>query len=196
VKKSEHPELDFPAGVNGIYGTITTALADLNLRGVGGPTRFLLVDASYPTETYPLTVNIASEYKTTATNTFTIKPQTSVTASVSGASASAQVFKIMNSYVTIDGSNIIGGTTRNLTISNTSATSPQVVLIGSTGTTPNVGSGIKNCTLRNGVNTSTAIIIADGTGAAGYFNNITIQNNNIQLAYNGVYALANVVAGN
>ena len=41
VKKSENPGLSFPDGVEGVYATITAAVADLNLRGVGGATIFL-----------------------------------------------------------------------------------------------------------------------------------------------------------
>jgi hypothetical protein len=194
VKKNQNPGLNYPNGVNGVYLTLTAAINDLNMRGVGGATRFLLVDASYTTgETYPLTVNINNDtYLPTASNTVTIKPNTGITATISGVAASTQIFKILNSYVTIDGSNTIGGTTRDLTITNTSATSPQVVVIGSTGTTPIVGSGLKNCIVTNGANNSSAVIVSDGTtpGNAGYFNNITIQNNLIQLAYIGLYCNA------
>jgi hypothetical protein len=182
----------------GVYATITAAVADLNLRGVSGATRFLLTDASYPTETFPLTVNVASIYKPTSTNTVTFKPNTSVVATVSGAAASTQIFKILSSYVTIDGSNTTGGTTRDLTIQNTSTTGPQVVVIGSVGTTPNVGSGLKNSIVINGAITSSAILVTDGTspGTAGYFSNITLQNNSIQMAYIAMYCNAVVASGN
>ncbi len=43
-KKIDHPEFNFPDGIEGVYATITAAVADLNLRGVSGPTTFLLVD--------------------------------------------------------------------------------------------------------------------------------------------------------
>ena len=148
VKKSENPQLNFPDNVEGVYSTITAALADLNLRGVSGATTFSLVDATYPTETYPLVVNITNASLPTAVNTVTIKPGTTVTASISGVSAVAQIFKILNSYVTIDGSNS-GGTDRSLTVENTSATSPQVLAIGSTGTTPITNVTIKNTILIN-----------------------------------------------
>ncbi len=197
VKKSENPQLNFPDNVEGVYSTITAALADLNLRGVSGATTFSLVDATYPTETYPLVVNITNASLPTAVNTVTIKPAATVTASISGVSASAQIFKILNSYVTIDGSNS-GGTDRSLTVENTSATSPQVLAIGSTGTTPITNVTIKNTILINGVNTSSAVVISDGTtpGNAGYFNNITIQNNNIQKAYIGVFTNGVIASGN
>uniref|UniRef100_A0A7V3E878 Secretion system C-terminal sorting domain-containing protein n=1 Tax=Ignavibacterium album TaxID=591197 RepID=A0A7V3E878_9BACT len=197
VKKSENPQLSFPEGIEGVYSTLTAAISDLNLRGVGGNVVFSLVDSTYPSETFPLVINIANENTTSATKTVTIKPAASNVATISGASASGQIFKILNSYVTIDGSNS-GGTDRSLTLENTSATSPQVILIGSLGTTPVTNVTVKNSIIRNGVNTSSAVIVSDGNtaGSAGYFNNITLRNNSIQKAYIGVYCNAVVGAGN
>lgn len=194
VKRSENPELPVDAGA-GVYGTITAAIADLNLRGVSGAVRFLLLDATYPTETYPITVS--SITGASVSNTVTLKPNTGVTSTVSGSSSAGPIFKINSSYFTIDGSNTVNGTTRDLTIENTSTTTPQVVRIGSIGTTPIVGSGVKNCTAINGVNTSSAIVLLDNAGSlGGYFNDITIQNNNVQKSYVGIYTFAIVSAGN
>ena len=190
VKRSDNPSLNFPDGVNGIYATITAALADLNLRGVSGATRFLLNDAAYPTETFPLTVDVQNESMPTAANTVTIKPNVGVTALIQGTAAASQIFLIKNSYVTIDGSNAPAGTTKDLTIENLSTSTPQVIRIGSTGTTPLTNTTIKNCNVINGVNTSTAITVYGADGTAGYFNSITIQNNDIQKAYHGLYILA------
>ena len=78
IKKSQNPNYSYPDNVNGIYATITAAVTDLNFRGVSGATRFLLNDATYPTETYPITVNVVANFPT-ATNTVTIKPNTGVT---------------------------------------------------------------------------------------------------------------------
>ncbi|MGA9115420.1 MAG: choice-of-anchor J domain-containing protein, partial [Bacteroidota bacterium] len=190
VKQAEHPELVFPEGVMGVYATITAAVADLNLRGVGGAVRLLLVDGTYPTETFPITVSIQAENMPSSTNTVTIKPNTSVVATVAGASASGPVFKVLSSWVTIDGSNTVGGTTRDLTIQNTSATSPTVVVFGSTGTTPIGGVALKNTIAINGSTSSSAVVVSDGgtVGNPGYFSGVTIQNNFIQKAYIGVYA--------
>ncbi|MFZ4523062.1 MAG: T9SS type A sorting domain-containing protein [Bacteroidales bacterium] len=183
-------------GAGGTYSTITAALADLNIRELCGPLTLTLLDASYASETLPLVIN--PNTGSSAVNIVTIKPNTGVSPSITGALASAPVFKILNNYVIIDGSNTAGGTTRDLTITNSNATAPNVMVIGSTGTTTIVGVTLKNCVLINGVNTSSALIISDGTtpGAAGYFNNITIQNNSIQKAYIGMYVNAAVVAGN
>lgn len=192
VKRSENRNLSPDAGT-GVYATITAAVNDLNLRGSSAAVRFLLLDASYPTETFPITVNYSTA---SSTNTLTILPNTGVTSSVIGAAPSSQIFKIMSSYVTIDGSNS-GGSTRDLSLENTSATTPQVVLIGSSGV-PITNCVLKNCNVRNGVVTSSAVVVsdADSSGTAGYFNDITIQNNSIEKAYIGSYSIAVVTPGN
>ena len=101
VKKADHPEINFPDGIEGIYSTLTAAVADLNLRGVSGPIRFLLTDATYSTgETFPITFNIANENLPTATNTVTIKPNTGVTSIITGATA-INVFGIYDDYIII-----------------------------------------------------------------------------------------------
>ncbi len=109
---------------------------------------------------------------------------------VSGTFAGALVRFFGASRVTIDGSLGGVGTDRSLTIQNLSATSPGVVLFGSVGTTPISNGALRNCVIVNGAITSSAVIVSDGTtaGNAGYFSNITIQNNDIQKAYIGVYA--------
>jgi hypothetical protein len=190
VKRSENADL-LPEARAGVYATLTAAVADLNARGVSGPVRFLLTDATYPSETFPITVNVANENLPSATNTVTIKPDSSVVASISGAAASTAILKIFSTnYVTIDGSNAPDGTTRDLTLQNTSTTGPLVVWFGSSGTTPITNDALKNCIVRNGVNTSSAVVISDGTtsGTAGFFSNLEVRNNLIDLAYIGVYA--------
>lgn len=94
------------------------------------------------------------------------------------------------SRATIDGSIGGAGTDRSLTIQNTNVTSPSVVLVGSVGTTPITNVALKNSIIINGVNTSSAVVVSDATvsGNAGFFSNITIQNNDIRKAYIGVFA--------
>ncbi len=182
--------LGLSASVLAVYPTITAAVNDLNVRGVAGSVRFLLVDTTYTSETLPIVINVNNDSVPTASKTVTIKPSTGVNATISGALASGPVFRILSNYITIDGSNTPSGTTRNLTIQNTSATSPQVIVFGSLGTTPITNGTLMNCHIINGAVTSSAVIISDGTtaGNPGYFSNITIKNNHIRKAYIGVYA--------
>ena len=107
------------------------------------------------------------------------------------------MIRILSSNVVIDGSNS-GTSTRDLTITNTSASSTGVIVLGSTGTTPITNVTVKNCIIVNGVNTSSAVIISDGAapGTTGYFSNITIQNNNIQKAFVGVFATGGTIPQN
>jgi hypothetical protein len=191
---------DYIVGVAGVnpYATITAAVADLNLRGVGGPVRFLLEDATYttPAETFPIIIKVMNDNLPTATNTVTIKPKTGVTSAITGASASSQIFSVRSSYCSIDGTNGAKSASRDLTITNTATTGPQVVAISSTGTTPVAGSGVKNCILINGSTTSSAVVLTATDGAPGYYNNNTIQNNSIQTAYIGIYSSAVSATGN
>lgn len=193
VKREDNPNLPSDAGV-GVYATISAAVNDLNLRGSSAAVRFLLLDATYPSETYPIIVNYATA---SAVNTLTIQPNPGVTTAISGAATGGPLFKIRSSYVTLQGSNT-GGSTRDMTIENTSITTPMAIWIGSTGTTPLTNTSILNCNVRNGVNTSSAIVLTDQsvTTAGGYFNNITIQNNSIERAYIGVFSFAVALAGN
>jgi len=198
VMRSADPTLP-PEAQRGVYATITAAVADLNARGVSGPVRFLLTDATYPTETFPITVHVINSSVPTAASPVTIKPAEGVTASVSGASAGGAIFKVFNTnYVTIDGANSAGGTTRDLAIENTSATSPIVVWFGSSGTTPITNGAIRNCQIRNGATTSSAVVISDGTtaGNAGTFSDMEVRNNSIEKAYIGVYATGGTTPAN
>ena len=139
-------------------------------------------------EVFPIVINAIAG--SSSTNTVTIKPATGVTAAITGSVASGAIIKLNGaSNVIIDGSNS-GGTDRSLTITNTNVTSPSVVALTSIGTTPFTNTTLKNCVIVNGVNTSSAVVVSDSAtlGNAGYFSNVTIQNNSIQKAYIGVYA--------
>ncbi|QQS34722.1 MAG: T9SS type A sorting domain-containing protein [Ignavibacteriales bacterium] len=196
VKRSEYPQLNFPDGIEGLYATITAAVQDLNVRGISAATNFLLVDATYPTETFPITIDIANEYLPSAVNPFTIKPNTGVTATVSGISASS-IFKLNGAdYITFDGSNS-GTSSRNLTIENTSTgTNTAVFWISSLGDGAGASNNtIKNCIVKSGSNTVTstfgiysggATISTTGTGSDN--DNLTVQNNEVIKSYRAVYS--------
>jgi len=199
IKKSENPGYDYPSGVNGVYATITAAVGDLNLRGVTGPTRFLLNDASYSTgETFPVTIAISSAYLPTATNTVTIKPNTGVTTTITGTATSTALFKLNGAdYITIDGSNSSGGTSRDLTL--TSLTPSTITAVAVWIASASVTDGamydvIKNCNfIGTGGATPTIGGIISGSGttmgnaadAPNSYN--TIQNNSFIAFQNGVY---------
>ncbi len=126
-----------------------------------------------------------------AGSNFTVKMYpTGVARAITGAFNGALIRMNGASRVTIDGSINGTGTDRSLTITNTSVTSPSVILFGSVGATPVSNDTLRNCIVINGANTSSAVVISDATtlGNAGQFSNITIQNNDIQKAFVGVFA--------
>ncbi|MCX6243595.1 MAG: T9SS type A sorting domain-containing protein [Bacteroidetes bacterium] len=189
----------YDVGTGKVYPKIIDAIADLALLGVSGPVIFNLTDATYPSETFPIIINAYTG--ASATNTVTIKPASGVNASISGASASSLIKFNGASYLTIDGSNN-GTSSQNLTLTNTTASgTTAVVWIGSNGT----GAGtnyitVKNCNLANGFNIGTSYGIfagaSSGLGTAGNDNdNLTLQNNNINTSYYGIWAQATSAAG-
>lgn len=182
-------------GTGGDYATLTEAATALNNSEMTCPVVWTILSTySSAGETFPIIVD--ANPGSSAVNTLTIKPNTGVTAAISGDSPSGPVIAILNSFTIIDGSNTPSGTTQDLTITNTSATSPQVVFIGSNGTTPITDVILKNTIIVNGVNTSTAVVVRDAAGGAGYFNNITIQNNSIRKAYYAIFCVAATAPGN
>lgn len=185
------------AGTTGptVYTTLKSAFDAINA-GTHQGTVNISVTAN-TTETATASLNASGSGSASYTSVM-IQPASSVTASISGSLASAPVIKLNGSNnVTIDGSNN-GTTSRNLTITNTSTSSSNVLLIGSVGTTAINAVTIKNTICINGTNTSTAILCGDAAtiGGPGYFSNITIQNNAIQKAYIGLYLYAVVSALN
>lgn len=188
----------YTVGTAGDYPTLTAAVNAYNQGCIGGPIVFSLINTTYNIgsgETFPITINALPAQS--SVNTLTIRPAAAVTATITGSVNSNALIRVLGNYITIDGSNN-GTNTRNLTISNTSSTSPSVVLMGSTGTTPIVSSRILNSILINGVSTSTGLVVSDaGTiGNAGYSNNITIKNNEFQRAFMGVYVRMVSATGN
>lgn len=187
-------------GAGGDYATLTAAIAALNAAEVTAPVTLTLTDAAYNTgtgETFPLTINANSG--SSSTNTIRIKPAASVTPTISGSSASCIINLNGADWVTIDGSNIVNGTSRNLSISNTnSGTSSAVVCVTSTG----VGTGATNNTVKNtniaGVTTTaTAATLAGifsgsstiSNTSAGADNDLNVyQNNFIQRTSYGIYS--------
>ncbi|MBK9984671.1 MAG: hypothetical protein IPP15_20290 [Saprospiraceae bacterium] len=154
------------------FNTITNAIGVINTVGVTCAVTFLLDDAIYPTETFPLTINAFTG--ASPSNTLTIRPASGVTASVSG-SINTTLFDINNGdFVIIDGSNN-GTSSKNLTISNTNTSGAVVRFINDA-----TNNTVKN-TILNGVSTSTSngiVFFSTTTGTTGNDNN-AIQNNDI-----------------
>jgi hypothetical protein len=175
------------------YQTLTAAATAYNTSGLGGAVSFLLLDASYgaTTETFPIVFNANPD--ASATNTLTIRPNTGVTSAITSSSSAAAAIQLSGaSYITLDGANVAGATTRNLTISNANTAGGAAVQLISLGT----GAGATNDVVRNlnlaTASTTAGVAVSVGgatAGASGADNdNVTIQNNNITPAFVGIYA--------
>ena len=104
----------------GVYTTITEAINDVELRGVSGPVRFLLLDPTYPTETFP--IEIGEIPGASSTNTVTLLPDVGVSSSISG-TVTTPIFNLNNSsYFIFDGRSGGTGNSINLIIENLSTT--------------------------------------------------------------------------
>ena len=182
----------YQIGTGQTYLTLTDAINAYNNSCLAGAVTFELIDAAYgPSETFPILI---SNPQASAVNTLLIKPKAGVNPVISGASSEALIKFNGADYITIDGSNV-GGTSRNLTLTNTSAgTSSCVIWMASfnstNGSTNNV---IKNCNITGNTSTTTFAGIASGSGVvinafaeAANLNNV-YQNNNIYQSYHGIY---------
>ena len=177
------------------FHTLTSAINTFNNAcTLSGPVVFELTDATYSTaETFPLVINKHSS--ASAVNTLTIRPAAGNNASITGTLSNSLLIACYNSFTTIDGSNN-GTTSKNLTLGGTSTT---VAFYSSGSTAPVSNCTLKNTTIMNGAQTSSAIVVNDATpgSTGGFFSNIGIRNNDIQRAFNGIYIYANpAAAGN
>ena len=189
-------------GETGNYATFSEAITALNNNGVTGPCTFYFTTNGTYTETNDVALGCTG---TSATNTITFKPYTGIvctlsltlTANIGGASIDGFIAigsptqlntnLVSTNYITIDGSNTIGGTTKDLTISGatTSNTKSVIRIFGN-----NDFITIKNCIINNNCTSasSTAPINVTNWFAVSNFtpDNLTIQNNTLNsIAANG-----------
>lgn len=184
----------YTVGSGGAYPTLTAAVNAYNTSCMSAPVIFELTDALYSgSETFPIIINQNPD--ASSVNTLTIRPATGVTAEISGSVASNAVISIRGRFIIIDGSNN-NSASRDLTISNTSTTSPNIITILSTGTNPVINNRVENCILINGVNSSSGVIVRGVDGLAGYFNDIAFENNSFRRSFYGVFINAFVTGTN
>jgi len=144
----------YTVGVGKNYSTLTAAVADYNSREITCATNFILTDASYPSETFPIVIN--QILGTSPTNTLTIKPASGVATTISGTIASNSLITLNGAdNIIIDGINSGGSslTLSNLSTSATAGTSTLKLIADASG---NI---ITNCTI---LGSSTAPLSIDG----------------------------------
>jgi len=190
----------YTVGPGGNYTTLTAAVNDYNTRCIGGPITFSLTSNTYSGgETFPIHIKV-NAYQNSV-NTLTIKPAAGVNPVISANLPANGLIRISGSYIKIDGSNTVNGTTRNLTVTNTNTSTPlQIILNSGSSAAPVQEVSIKNCKISSGSNdlTFSGIVLSDSTTiyAPGYFKNDTIYNNQISKVTDGIFAVAAPAAGN
>ena len=188
----------YTVGLGQNFPTLSDAIAIYNCAtSLTGPVVFQLTDASYPYESYPITIN--TNAAASSSNTLTIRPASGMSPTLSGTSATA-LFNINGKYIIIDGSNspVVNSvcpatiSSRDLTITNTNAGTSSAVIW--------MGSGANNDTVRNcvvtgsgsaqtlvGIGSGGASIAVNSVGAAN--NNNAIINNAVSAVQNGIYSM-------
>ncbi len=212
----------YTVGAAGVYPTLTAAVNAYNTACITGPVLFSLIDANYPSETFPISIN-ANPYASSV-NTLTIKPAAGVTATITGTTTVApQGIIVLNGadWVTIDGSNGNVANTicppsaasRDLTITNLSTSTVSAVIWLQAIVSTNPTNGVTNNTIRNlnlvgSGNTGTLFGIGMGSATTGITNaslgsgnnNNSFINNNISRTTYGIYTqgpnLSNKNTGN
>lgn len=187
----------YDVGVGGDFTTLTAAVNAYNIACLAGPVTFRLTDANYSaSETFPIT--ILHNPDASSVNTLTIKPAAAVSPTIANSTQAHTLRMNGCNYITIDGSNVSNGTTRNLTITNTFATGTSVIwLTSASATDPALNNTLKNCLLIGNTGTSTVAGILAGSSAAigneaeSPNHNTTIQNNSFTRVQNGIYYRGN-----
>jgi trimeric autotransporter adhesin len=187
-------------GVGGDYATITAAATAYNTASCfTGPVLFSLIDATYPSEVYPININANLA---AGSNSLTIKPATGVTPSISGSSTTGIFMINAADNIIINGSNgvVVNAlcpattATRDLTITNTStSTGSAVVYLQSVGADGATNNKVMNCNLVGSGVTQTLFGVGAGgssisTSSLGTSNNNNNYiNNNISAVQYGIY---------
>jgi hypothetical protein len=105
------------------FTTISSAVSNLNIRGVSAPITFVLDDAVYSSETFPITIGSIPGASSTNTVKFMLNAllaNNSVAPVISGSSSAMLIDLNGADYVTFDGRPGGTGTTKGLTLRNTS----------------------------------------------------------------------------
>ncbi|MEI8048517.1 MAG: T9SS type A sorting domain-containing protein [Bacteroidota bacterium] len=177
----------FTVGVGKDYPTLTAAINDFNIKEITCPVVLQLTDATYTSETYPIT--ILNNPGSSATNTLTIKPSSGNTPLMAGISTDC-ILKFKGAqHIIIDGSNSVANN-RNWTIQNNSPGGLSCVTrFSHDGISGASNIVLKNCILQSslsGILATYGILMDNGVGTGGY-TNLTIDNNIINTCRFGAY---------
>ncbi len=185
---------------NASYTTLRDAFDAINL---GTHTGTISISVTASTSEPGMDSLVSSGTGSASYTSILIKPAIGVTATISGnvsgnANGNALIKLCGADNVTIDGSNAVGGTSRDLTFTNTAnvtATSTAVIWLGGLTSNGATGNTIKNCNVQgaNRINNLAAIISASSSSIGGASlaanNNNTYQNNFVSRASNCITLL-------
>lgn len=166
------------------FPTVVDAVTALNQSGVNGPVQFIIAPGTYSGQ---VVINGATVLGLSATNNVVFEGANAATTIITSA-ASAQGTVVINqcNYISF----------RNLTIANSSASTPIGIAVVGNQTTLNNGTGtvISNCivnTLNAGTSTSWGINFTGTAGGNGnsitWADSISIDSNTVNGAYYGIY---------
>lgn len=190
----------YTVGAGGSFPSLTIAAATYNTGCMSGPVTFNLTDATYPGESFPIT--LSNNPFASATNTLTIKPAAGVSPTISGSATTALIILDAADYITIDGSNspvtnsICPHVTssRDMTIKNTSTgTTSAVVWLQTTGTNAATHNIIRNTNIVGSGNSFTLFGIGSGGATIGYTSSANgnnynkFENNRITATQTGIF---------
>ncbi|MEJ7588812.1 MAG: hypothetical protein WKI04_14745 [Ferruginibacter sp.] len=164
----------YPVGIGGTFSTLTIALAAYNNAcTLAGPVVFELIDNTYPSESFPLT--ILNHADAGNLRRLTIRPSASATPIITGATLNPIINLNGAKYITIDGRQAGSGTPKSLTLSNT-GTGITIQFINDA-----QNDSLKNCIVKGRRASSFSGMIVFGTAnASGTGNdNNTVDNNDI-----------------
>lgn len=191
-----------PAPFSGTY-TVGSGGTYSSLTNNGGIFQAINTIGASGTVTIEITSNLSGETGTHALNAISggasvvIKPQTSVSPTITGLSAGCLINLSGADNVTIDGSNAVNGTGRNMTITNTSSGTSSAVVCLQTSTTGGLGATnntVKNTNIVGNSSTTTLFGIFSGgstisLSSTGTDNdNNTIQNNAVSKTQYGIFS--------
>ncbi len=176
----------YTVGVGKNYPTLTAAINDINTKEITCPVVLQLTDATYTSETYPITIK--HNPGSSATNTLTIKPAPGINPVISGISALCAIKLNGAQYVIIDGANSAANN-QNLTIQNNSPSGlSSVILFSNDGTSGASKIILKNSVFQSSLSGTAATygILMNVLAGTGGYDGITINNNTINTCRFGI----------
>lgn len=180
-----------PVGPTGVFPTLTAAVSTLTSCGYTGNIVLELQSTySSTSETFPLTISNA--IGSTSTKTITIRPEIGATPVITSANTTGTVFINGADYIYFDGRPGGIGSTKSLTISNTS-TSGYTIFYDNDAT----NNAVSFCIVEGvGTSTSSGTIRFGSTAPVTGNDNIVIDNNEIRAGattnFAAIYSLGNL----